>query len=82
VLEMTSSAPDGVERIKAALLAGMATAEDADVQITSVGSPRYRVLVTASEYKEAEDVMKKVTAAAINNLVSAGGTAVLKRESK
>ncbi|MBP6021001.1 MAG: translation initiation factor IF-2 subunit alpha [Candidatus Methanomethylophilaceae archaeon] len=82
VLEMTSSAPDGVERIKTALMAGVTVAEDDDVQITSVGAPRYRVLVTASEYKEAEEVMKKVTAAAINSLTSAGGTAVLKRESK
>lgn len=82
ILEMTSAAQDGVERIRTALTAGLTAAADDNVEITSVGSPRYRVLVTASEYKEAEEIMKRVTNAAINNLVAVGGTAVLKRESK
>ncbi len=82
ILEMTSPAPDGIERIKTALLAGLAIADDAHVEIACVGSPRYRVVVTATEYKEAEDVMKKVTNESIKSLTSAGGTANLKRESK
>ncbi len=81
-LEMTSPAPDGVERIKTALLEGLAAAEGANLEITCVGSPRYRVVVTASEYKEAEDVMKRVTNEAIKSLTSNGGTAILKRENK
>lgn len=82
VLEMTSSAPDGVVKIRNALVAGLEAAPDEDVAITSVGSPRYRVVVKAGEYKEAEDVMKAVTTAAIDSLTSEGGVAVLKRESK
>lgn len=80
ILDMTSSAPNGVELIKAALLAGLDKAKDDTVSIACVGSPRYRVVVVASEYKEAEDIMKKVTNEAINSLVSAGGTATLNRE--
>ena len=81
-LEMSSSAPNGVILIRNALEAGLEAAEGADAKITSVGSPRYRVVVTASEYKTAEDILKRVAKAAIDNLVAEGGVAVLKRESK
>ena len=82
ILEMTSPAPNGMELIKNALLAGMEAAGDDDVEITCVGCPKYRILVTASEYKEAEEAMKRVSDRAIKELTSSGGTAVLKRESK
>ncbi|WP_400223715.1 translation initiation factor IF-2 subunit alpha [Methanomethylophilus alvi] len=81
-LEMSSSAPNGVILIRNALEAGLEAAEGADAKITSVGSPRYRVVVTASEYKTAEDILKRVAKAAIDNLAAEGGVAVLKRESK
>lgn len=82
VLEMASSAPDGVVLIREALEAGIAAGGDADVSITSIGSPRYRVVVRAGEYKEAEEIMKTVADTAIRSLLSGGGTAVLKRESR
>jgi translation initiation factor 2 subunit 1 len=82
ILEMSSSAPNGMELIKTALMAGLATADGSSVEITCVGCPRYRVVVNAAEYKEAEDIMKTVTNTAIESLVSNNGTAVLKRESK
>ena len=81
-LEMTSSAPNGVELIRTALMAGLDAADGADAKITSVGSPRYRIVVCAADYKEAEDVLKRVSNAAINSLTANGGVAVLKRESK
>ncbi|MDR3075397.1 MAG: translation initiation factor IF-2 subunit alpha [Candidatus Methanoplasma sp.] len=82
ILEMASAAPNGVELIKKALVAGMKAADGAHAEITSIGSPRYRVVVVASEYKEAEDVMKRVTTKAMNELTASGGIASLKRESK
>ncbi|MDR0508788.1 MAG: translation initiation factor IF-2 subunit alpha [Candidatus Methanoplasma sp.] len=82
VLEMTSSAPNGVELIKKALNAGLKAADGANAVITSIGSPKYRVVVTASEYKDAEDIMKRVTAKAMSEFTAAGGTVALKRESK
>lgn len=81
-LEMTSSAPNGVELIRKALLAGLSAAEGADAQITCVGSPRYRVVVNSTEYKSAEDALKKISTAAIGSLEKDGGVAVLKRENK
>ena len=82
ILEMTSSAPNGIELIKKALAAGLEAAEGENAVITSIGSPKYRVVVTASEYKDAEDIMKRVTAKAISEFTAAGGTVALKRESK
>jgi translation initiation factor 2 subunit 1 len=81
-LEMTSSAPNGVELIRKALLAGIEAANGADAKITSVGSPRYRIVVCAPEYKSAEDILKRVSTTAINSITADGGVAVLKRESK
>lgn len=81
-LEMTSSAPNGVELIRKALLAGLSAAESADAHITCVGSPKYRVVVNSTEYKSAEETLKKISVAAINSLEKDGGIAVLKRENK
>lgn len=82
VLEMSSPAIDGVVRIRNALEAGLEAAGDEDVSITCIGSPRYRVVVKAPEYKEAEEILKDVTTAAMENIEKAGGTSVLKRENK
>lgn len=82
ILELTSSAPDGMERVKHALMAAEACADGYDVEITCVGCPKYRIVVTAAEYKEAEEIMKEISSAAIDDLVSNGGTATLKRENK
>ena len=82
ILVMTSAASDGIVRIKKALETGLAAGEDSDVEISCVGCPRYRIVVKAGDYKEAEEIMKNVSTAAIDNLVAAGGTAVLKRENK
>ncbi|MDR2866503.1 MAG: translation initiation factor IF-2 subunit alpha [Methanomassiliicoccaceae archaeon] len=82
ILELRSSAPNGVDLIKNAMKKGEKAAEGANVVLQYVGAPRYRIVITADEYKEAEEVMKIVSAAVIEDLVSAGGEAVLKRESK
>ena len=82
ILELTSKAADGVEHIRAALMKGLEVAEDSNIEITSVGSPRYRIVITADEYKDAEEIMKKVSAAAIDSIVAAGGEGSLKRETK
>lgn len=82
ILEMTSPAPNGMELVRNALLKGVEAADGANAEITCVGCPRYRVVVKAPEYKEAEEIMKNVTNAAIRDIESNGGTATLKRESK
>jgi len=82
ILELRSSAPNGVELIKNAMKKGEKAAKDAKVELQYVGAPRYRVVITADDYKEAEDIMKAVSTAVIDDLVKAGGEAVLKRENR
>lgn len=82
ILKMKSMSPTGIEDIKKALMEGMKASEDAKVSITSIGSPRYRIAITADDYKIAEDVMEKVSTAVIKSLTKAGGEASLKRENK
>jgi translation initiation factor 2 subunit 1 len=79
VLELRSYAPDGIDIIKEAINKGVEAAGDADITVQYVGAPRYRVVITADEYKDAEDVMKKVSAAAIGHIAAAGGEGSLKR---
>ena len=82
MFELTSNAPDGMDLIRDALLKGLEAADGANVEITYIGSPRYRIVVTADEYKEAEEILKTVSNTVIKSLTKAGGTAVLKRETK
>ena len=82
ILELKSYAPNGVEVIRNGLDAGLEFAEDAKVEITAIGSPRYRILITADEYKEAEELMKKISNVVVKSVVAAGGEASFKRETK
>ena len=81
-VELTSTAPDGVVRIRNALLKGAEAAGEDDVKITSVGSPRYRFLISAADYKTAGKILDRVTNATVAAMTAAGGTAIVKRESK
>jgi translation initiation factor 2 subunit 1 len=79
--EIQCPAPNGVEVIRSALKHGLAEAET-DVSIQYIGAPRYRVLVTAEDYKIAEEDLKNVSTKIIEEIRSCGGEATLKRESK
>lgn len=59
LVEVSSRSPEGIEHIKKTLqaAAGSATAE---VKITYAGAPRYRVRITADDYKQAEKAMDAV----------------------
>lgn len=59
LVEISSRNPNGIEEVKKALLAATGSSS-ADVRITYAGAPRYRVRVTADDYKQAEKVMDSV----------------------
>jgi len=59
IVEVSSRAPDGVQQIKKTLLAA-SSSTSADVKITYAGAPRYRVRITADDYKQAEKAMTSV----------------------
>ncbi|MBI0583345.1 MAG: translation initiation factor IF-2 subunit alpha [Methanomassiliicoccus sp.] len=81
ILEMTCYHPDGVDRIKDALIAGIVSSKE-QVKIQYIGAPRYRVVVAAADYKTAEEEMKLVTGSIVSSLQSCGGKAVFHREGK
>jgi len=60
IVEMSSNAPDGMAQIKKALAAGLNASTVAEIKMTYVGAPRYRVRVTADDYKQADKVMGAV----------------------
>jgi len=71
-LEVSDPTPDGVDHVRAALRA----AEEVDpesVEVHYVGAPKYRVRVIASQYKQAEETLKRATDAALKSIKSAGG---------
>lgn len=79
VLEISNPKSDGIDHIKKALAIGVDT-DDAAVKIHYVGAPKYRISVTAEDYKVAEQELKatvtKITAA----VQKAGGAASFKRK--
>jgi translation initiation factor 2 subunit 1 len=60
IVEMSSNASDGILQIKKALAAGLNASSAAEIEMTYVGAPRYRVRVTADDYKQADKVMGTV----------------------
>jgi translation initiation factor 2 subunit 1 len=77
-LEVSDPTPNGVEHVRAALLA----AEEVDpeaVEVHYVGAPKYRVRVLASQYKQAEETLKRATDAALKSIKAAGGEGTFTR---
>jgi translation initiation factor 2 subunit 1 len=78
-LEVSDSAPDGLEHVRAAL----AEAEAVDPETVSVhyvGAPKYRVQVEGTQYKHAEEILKKATEAAIAKIRASGGQGTFVRQ--
>jgi len=81
ILTLTSLAPDGVERIKKALLeAEAACPKEVKVGIYAMGAPRYRVEVWADDYKVAERALKTVVDTALHAIQELGGEGSFERE--
>ncbi len=59
LVEVSSRSPEGIEQVKKTLLAA-ASAPSAEVHITYAGAPRYRVRITADDYKQAEKALDGV----------------------
>lgn len=79
IIELTCPLPDGVDWVKKALSAGL-QAEDAEIGIHYVGAPRYRINVTAEDYKTAEQQMKDAVSQITAAIEKSGGTASFKRK--
>jgi len=71
-LEISDRSPDGVDHVRAALAAAEA-ADKESVEVQYVGAPRYRIRVQAPQYKQAEEMLKRATEAALKSIRAAGG---------
>jgi translation initiation factor 2 subunit 1 len=71
VMEISSKEPDGIETIKTTLASAESGKGAAKTSVTYVGAPRYRIVVTAENFKVAEKSM--------NNAVEKIRSAIEKR---
>ncbi|MGC9515333.1 translation initiation factor IF-2 subunit alpha [Methanocrinis sp.] len=80
-VDLISPAPDGIEQIKKALKKAARTKEDeVTLDVRYVGAPRYRIHVTAPDYKLAEGELRKAAQAAIKSIEKEGGEGTFHRQ--
>ncbi|MEA1869175.1 MAG: translation initiation factor IF-2 subunit alpha [Euryarchaeota archaeon] len=79
-LDLTCPAPDGVDAIKRSLAAAaIADDECVTLDISYVGAPRYRIHVTAPDYKLAERILKESAQRAIDEIEHLDGEGIFHR---
>lgn len=79
-LELQCVKPDGVLRIREALLSTEKSRySGTSVRVYVVAPPKYRVEVSAEDYKKAEKALEKAVETAIKNITKAGGTGTFHR---
>ncbi len=81
-LILTSARPDGVNVIRRALRSAQPKIEDVEIELNYVGAPRYRIKVTAPDYKMAEKAIEKAASAAVGVVERAGGSGRFIRKQK
>ncbi len=73
-LILMSYRPDGVNVIRRALRSAQPKIKDVEIELSYIGAPRYRMKVTAPDYKVAEKAIEKAANAALGVIERAGGT--------
>jgi translation initiation factor 2 subunit 1 len=79
ILEITNRGTDGIDRIRDSLESGL-EGKEAEIDIHYLGAPRYRITVTAEDYKIAEDELKSAIDRISGSIEKQGGTATFKRK--
>jgi len=76
-LEIQCYISDGITKIRDALQSGIEIAENeaAEIDITLVGSPKYRIEVISSSQKNAEAILEKVSKTIITQITQSNGEA-------
>ena len=82
ILELKNPKPKGVLIIKETLQNAkeIGESEGADLTVYLVSPPKYRIVVSAEDYKSAESVLEKVTESALKTIAKSGGTGSFRRE--
>jgi len=79
VIEITNPKPDGIDHIKKALAAATGS-DEVEIHIAYVGAPRYKITVTAEDYKTAEQELKDSVDKVTSMVEKTGGSASFKRK--
>ena len=79
ILELTCTKPNGIEIIKNALLDAIEK-KDAVIEITYIGAPKYRLSISAQNFKIAEKALKPVLSLIQTAIEKNGGTYKFTRE--
>jgi translation initiation factor 2 subunit 1 len=74
-VELTCFKPSGIEAIRTALLNAkkIRKPRGTDIRIYTVGSPRYRVEITAKDYSDGERTLNEVIGEALATIKNLGG---------
>jgi translation initiation factor 2 subunit 1 len=82
IIELQNAKPKGVLSIKETLKNAIEVGEleGADVKVYLISPPKYRIVVSAEDYKTAENVLEKATKSALKTIEKSGGTGSFKRE--
>ncbi len=82
VLNLTCLKPDGVLRIKDALIKSkkIKKPRGTGINIYVTAAPRYSIVITAGDYKTAESVLKKAVETALTAIKRSGGEGSFSRE--
>ena len=78
IMEITNNKSDGVEIIKKVLLDAMK--KDATINITYLGAPKYRLSITAEDFKTAEKLLKPIIEEIQKNIEKKNGSFKFSRE--
>jgi len=81
-LILSTPRPDGVNVIRRALRSAQPKMDNVDIDLVYIGAPKYRIKVTAPDYKEAEKAIEKAANAAIGVVERGGGAGKFIRKQK
>jgi len=81
ILNLQCTKPNGVIAIRDALLSSQkAQPKNAKIEVYVVAPPKYRIVVSAENYKEAEKILDRATNVVVANITEAGGQGTFTRE--
>ena len=80
-LELKTYSPDGIDVIKKILIGckTMKRSKKVKVDIYTLGAPKYRIEVTAKNYKDAEKVLQEISSSALQGITANSGEGQFKR---
>ena len=83
VLELRCARPNGVKCIQDAIKNAKSTthaSKNAKIEFSVIAAPKYRVEISADNWKQAEDLLVKVGENVVANLTKAGGVGEFRRD--